>query len=62
MKDTGIRYLTDKNGHPTDLVINLKKFGNNELIEDFLDSLEIDLILQEPRITWEEAKTILDKQ
>jgi hypothetical protein len=50
----GIEIGKGANGHARYLHIDLTIHGNNELLEDFLDSLEIERREDEPRIPLEE--------
>lgn len=61
MKISGIKFETDTKGLPKFVRIDLKKYGNNELLEDFLDSIEIEKRKDEDEIPWEEVKKKLNK-
>jgi hypothetical protein len=54
MPVAGIKYEKNVHGTPTHVRINLKKFGNNELLEDFLDGLEVEKVRGGETITLEE--------
>ena len=49
---TGIRYITDKQGRKTEVVIDLKKHG--QIFEDFLDVLLIEERKNEESIPFED--------
>ena len=38
----GIKYETDSRGAKRFVRIDLKKYGNNQLLEDFLDGMDIE--------------------
>ncbi|MGL4484312.1 MAG: hypothetical protein ACRCUS_05125 [Anaerovoracaceae bacterium] len=56
----GIKTITDAKGKARYLQIDLKKYGNSELLEDFLDRLIIEATKDEPTTAWEDIKKRLD--
>ena len=56
-----IKYENDARGVRRYVRIDLKKHGNSELLEEFLDGLEAESLKEEPTIPWEEAKLRLNK-
>lgn len=48
----GIRYLTDKDGNKTDVVIDLKEHG--QIVEDLLDSLLVEESKNEESMLFED--------
>jgi hypothetical protein len=52
----GIKYKTNARGLKTHVEIDLRKYGDNELLEDFLDLLEIKASEAEETFDWEDFK------
>jgi hypothetical protein len=52
----GIKYKTNARGLKTHVEIDLRKYGDNELLEDFLDLLAIKDSEGEETIDWEYIK------
>jgi hypothetical protein len=50
---SGIKYTKDRIGNRY-VRIDLNRYGNNPLLEDFLDGLEIEKRKGEPTVTFEE--------
>ena len=59
---TGIRFEQDASGITRYARIDLRRYGNNELLEDFFDSLEMDARENDETVPWEEVRTELDKK
>ena len=51
---TGIHYVTDDQGTPTAVLIDLKQWG--ELWEDIYDGIVAEERENEPLVSWEEVK------
>jgi hypothetical protein len=51
----GIKYTRDKNGRKRYVRVDLDMYGENQLIEDFLDLLEIEARKGEPTYPFEEV-------
>lgn len=62
MAITGIKYETDSRGIRRFVRIDLKRFGNNEILEDFLDGLEAEKRKGGETITLEEFKKDVEKK
>jgi hypothetical protein len=58
----GIKYETDAHGIRRYVRIDLKRFGNNELLEDFLDGLDAEIRRGGETITLEEFKKSMDNR
>jgi len=58
----GIKHETDAHGTRRYLRIDLKQFGNNELLEDFLDGLDAEIRRGGETITLEELKKSIDNR
>jgi len=58
----GIKYETDAHGKRRYVRIDLKRFGNNELLEDFLDGLDAEIRRGSKTITLEEFKKSMDNR
>lgn len=59
---TGIKYETDAMGTKRYIRIDLKKYGNNPLLIDFLDSLDIENRKGEETVPLEEVIERLNKK
>ncbi|MDR3236610.1 MAG: hypothetical protein LBT48_07830 [Prevotellaceae bacterium] len=59
---TGIKYTNDLKGNPRYVRVDLKQYGNNELLEDFLDSLEIEARKGEETVSLEVFNQYIDKK
>ena len=55
MELAGIKYTKDATGHNRYVRIDLKKYGENKLLEDFLDMLDIEARKGEPTYPFEEV-------
>ena len=62
MAIAGIKYETDARGKRRFVRIDLKRFGKNKLLEDFLDGMEAESRKDEPSVPWQEAKVRLNKK
>ena len=62
MAITGIKYETDSRGIRRFVRIDLKRFGNNELVEDFLDGMEAEKRKGGETISLEEFKEDVEKK
>jgi hypothetical protein len=51
----GIKYTKDATGYNRYVRIDLKQYGNDELLEDFLDSIDIAARKEEPTVPFEEV-------
>ena len=58
----GIRFEKNTQGLPVYMRIDLRKFGNNPFIEDFIDSQMVEMLEDEELVPWEEVKKNLDKK
>jgi hypothetical protein len=58
----GIKYETDARGSKRFVRIDLKKYGNNELLEDFLDSMDVEKRKGEQTVPLEEVLNRLNKK
>jgi hypothetical protein len=58
----GIEYLQDAQGSNRYVVIDLQQHGGNEALEDFLDSIEIELHRGEESMSLEEFNQQIDKR
>ena len=58
----GITIEKDTHGHARYARIDLRKHGNNELIEDFLDGQLAESRRGDETIPWNEVKIELDKK
>lgn len=58
----GIKYETDARGFKRFVRIDLKKYGNNELLEDFLDSMDVEKRKGEQTVPLEEVLNRLNKK
>ena len=58
----GIKYETDSSGAKRYVRIDLKKYGNNQLLEDFLDSMDVEKRKGEESISLEEVIKKLNKK
>jgi hypothetical protein len=59
---SGIKFEKNAQGLPVFLRIDLRKYGNNPFIEDFIDSQIIEKYDDDELIPWEEVKKKLDKK
>ena len=62
MAIAGIKYENDVNGKRRYVRIDLKRFGNNELLEDFLDGMEAENRKGEETISLDDFKKHMDKR
>ena len=61
MKQTeGIKYIKDSNGYNRYLRIDLKRYPETQLIEDFLDALEVVYRKNEKTISLDEFNRYID--
>ncbi|MDR0582050.1 MAG: hypothetical protein LBG31_03700 [Prevotellaceae bacterium] len=51
----GIKYTKDASGYNRYVHIDLQQYGNDELLEDFLDRIDIEARKGEPSIPLEEV-------
>jgi hypothetical protein len=51
----GIKYTKDATGYNRYVRIDLKQYGDDELLEDFLDSIDIAARKEEPTVPLEEV-------
>jgi hypothetical protein len=58
----GIRYTKDATGHNRYVRIDLNRYGNHELLEDFLDGLEAEAQKGEPTISLREFLKIQNEK
>ena len=58
----GITFEKNAHGLPVYMRIDLRKFGNNPFIENFIDSQMIEIREDEELVPWEEVKKKLDKK
>jgi hypothetical protein len=58
----GIRFEKNTRGVPVYMRIDMRKFGNNPFIEDFIDSQMIGMRDDEELVPWEDVKRKLDKK
>lgn len=61
-KVAGITVEKDVKGVPRYVRIDLRKHGNNELLEDFLDVQDANARMDEPTTPWEEVRKKLTKK
>ena len=61
-RTAGITIEKNTQGIPRYMRIDLRKFGNNPFIEDFIDSQMIKMREDEELVSWEDAKKRLDKK
>lgn len=61
-KIAGITTQTDHRGREVSVNINMRKHGNNELLEDFLDGQIVEARCGEETTPWSEVKAKLDKK
>jgi hypothetical protein len=62
MAIAGIKYEKNIRGINTHVRIDLKRYGNNELLEDFLDGVEAENLKGSETITLDEFKSHMDKR
>ena len=55
MEIAGIKYTKDVTGRNRYVRIDLEKYGENQLLEDFLDMLDIEARKGEPTYPFEEV-------
>jgi hypothetical protein len=58
----GIKYETDAHGAKRYVRIDLKRYGNNELLEDFLDGLDAEMRRGGETITLDEFKKSMNNR
>lgn len=58
----GIKYETDARGAKRYVRIDLKKFGNNQLLEDFLDGMDVEKRKGEETVPLEDVVKRLNKK
>jgi hypothetical protein len=58
----GIKYIKDKTGHKRYVRIDLDMYGENQLIEDFLDLLDIEANKGDETISIDEFNKYIDKR
>ncbi len=62
MSIAGIKFETDMHGQRRYVRIDLKRFGKNQLLEDFLDGIEAENRKNEETISLEDFKKQMDKR
>ena len=62
MQTAGITFEKDMRGTVRYARIDLRRHGNNELLEDFFDSQEIVARQNDEVLSWEDAKIKLDEK
>ncbi len=62
MPIAGIKYEKNVHGVATHVRIDLKRYGKNELLEDFLDGMEAENLRGGETITLEELKKHMDER
>jgi len=62
MPIAGIKYERNVRGVATHVRIDLKRYGNNEVLEDFLDGMEAESLRGGETITLDELKKYMDKR
>ena len=62
MPVAGIKFEKNAQGIPTHVIIDLKRYGNNHLLEDFLDGMEAQSIRGGETISVDELKKYMDKR
>lgn len=55
MELTGIEYLKDAAGRERYVRIDLDRYGDNQLLEDFLDMMDIEARQDEPTYPFDEV-------
>jgi len=58
----GITFEKNTQGLPIYMRIDMRKFGNNPFIEDFIDSQMVEMREDEELVPWEKVKKKLDKK
>ncbi|MDR0683296.1 MAG: hypothetical protein LBG15_15870 [Dysgonamonadaceae bacterium] len=58
----GIKYTKDKTGHKRYVRVDLDMYGENQLIEDFLDLLEVEARKGEPTYPLDDVIRELEKK
>ena len=61
-KISGITTKKDYKGSPRYIRIDLRKHGNNEMLQDFLDVQDAEARRNENTVPWEDVKKKLDKK
>jgi hypothetical protein len=51
----GVKYTKDASGYNRYVRIDLQRYGNDELLEDFLDRIDIEARKDEPTVPFEEV-------
>ena len=62
MSVAGITYERTTRGYPMRVNIDLRKHGQDESFEDFLDRKEIEARQNDEVVSWNDAKMKLDKK
>jgi len=62
MEVAGIKYTKDVSGHNRYVQIDLEKYGENQLLEDFLDGLEAIACKEEETVSLDEFNRYIDKR
>jgi len=62
MELAGIKYTKDVSGHNRYVQIDLEKYGENQLLEDFLDGLEAMACKEEETVSLDEFNKHIDKR
>ncbi len=59
---SGVTYEHNTRGVPTGMYVNLRKYGSDPYIEDFIDSRAIADAEDEETVPWNDVKKRLDKK
>jgi len=62
MEVAGIKYTKDVSGNNRYVQIDLKKYGENQLLEDFLDGLEVMACKEEETVSLDKFNRYIDKR
>ena len=62
MELAGIKYTKDATGHNRYVRIDLEKYGKNQLLEDFLDGLEVAARKGEETVSLDEFNRYIDER
>ena len=60
MELTGIKYTKDATGHNRYVRIDLEKYGENQMLEDFLDGLEAMAQKKEESVSLDDFNKYID--
>ena len=62
MEHTGIKYTKDVAGRNRYVQIDLEKYGENQLLEDFLDGVEAMAFKEEETVSLDEFNKYIDER